>query len=122
MFQYPIPANPLERWKSQVVVDSHSPISLAIATATAILRSLDAVTTPNHPVKKNHYLRDRESVLSLTADIQAIVGDAMTLASNMFPQHPSPWARAKRSPATYGPNKLNTTSSPSADAQKPSDV
>jgi hypothetical protein len=86
MFQYPIPANTLERWKSRVIVDSHSPISLAIATASAILHNLDAATTHTQPTHGNHYLGGRESVLSLAAETKTILGDATNLATSMFPQ------------------------------------
>jgi hypothetical protein len=38
-FKYPIPSHSLAEWKARVVVDSHSPTTLAIATANAIVRN-----------------------------------------------------------------------------------
>ena len=70
-----------------MIVDSHSPISLAIATANAILTSLEDTTPPPSPFEPiNLYLRRRESILSLAIDLQNILGDAMDMASSMFPQ------------------------------------
>jgi hypothetical protein len=40
-FKYPIPSHSLEEWKARVAVDSHSPTTLAIANANAILRQME---------------------------------------------------------------------------------
>ena len=94
------------RWKSQVTVDSHSPISLAITTVTDILNNLEAITTQNHHEHGAHQLGGRESVLSLAADIQTILGDTMTLAMTMFPHKPTYLDKNQTLPYHLWPNSV----------------
>ena len=86
MFKQPIPPHSLAAWKTQVAVDSHSPTSLAIATANANLRSLGDGTNTTTPVNiAGHHLSGRDSILSFATDLQSILGDAMDMATTMFP-------------------------------------
>ena len=64
-FQYPAPAITLERWKTQATVEFHSPVSLAITTATTILDNLETATTQHHHKHGPYWLGGMESVLSL---------------------------------------------------------
>jgi hypothetical protein len=86
MFKYPIPPHSRAALKTQVAVDSHFPTSQAITTTSAILNSLgDSTTTQNPANIARHHLGVRESILSLVADLQNILGDAMDMATTMFP-------------------------------------
>jgi hypothetical protein len=86
MFKYPIPPHSLTAWKTHVVVESHSATSLAIATANAILNSLGGSPPKSKPANTpGHHLGGREAILSLAADLQNILGDAMDMAKTMFP-------------------------------------
>jgi hypothetical protein len=70
-----------------VILDYHSPISLAIATTNAILTSLEDTTPPPNPLEPtHHYPRGREYILSIANDLQNILGDAMDLATSTFSQ------------------------------------
>ncbi len=72
--------------ETQVAVDSHSPTSMAIATAIAILNSLeDRKHESKHATTPGQHLGGRESVLSLAADLQNILGNARDMAKIMFP-------------------------------------
>ncbi len=85
-FKYPIAPHTLAAWKSQVEIDSHSPTSLAITTANTILHNLQ--NPPDPPYTRDPTvpdLSDRDSILSLAADLQNILGDAMHMAMTMFP-------------------------------------
>jgi hypothetical protein len=68
-------------------MDSNSPTLLAIATAGAILDNLadPLATTGSTEGDTGVHLGDRESILSLASDLQNILGDAMDLATTMFP-------------------------------------
>jgi hypothetical protein len=86
MFKYPIPPHSLAAWKTRVAVDSHSPTSLAIVTANAILRCLKDGTHIATPANTTgQQLGDMDSILSLATDLQNIRGDAMDMATTMFP-------------------------------------
>ena len=86
MFKYPIPSHSLEAWKTQVSLHSHPSISLAIATANAILDNLRDNPHNTTPVPSPHHqLGSTESILSLADDLQNILGEAMDLAKSMLP-------------------------------------
>ena len=69
-----------------MAVDSHSPTSLAIATANVILTSLGISTNPsNTTAPTGPLLGDRDSILSLATDLQNIIGDAMHMVTTIFP-------------------------------------
>jgi hypothetical protein len=83
MFKYPIPPHSLAAWKLHLAVDSHSPTSLAFATANAILMSLgDGTNTLTPENTAGQHLGDRDS---LATDLKNILGDAMNIATTMFP-------------------------------------
>jgi hypothetical protein len=121
MFIYTIPEHTLAEWKAQVIVDSQSHISLAIATVNAILASLENIAPPPNLVEPTHHsLGGKESILSLANDLQNMLGDAMALATSMFPKKSTLRARGTPSPTTFGQNWSSTIYTPSADTQKPS--
>jgi hypothetical protein len=81
MFKYQIHTHTGAEWKSQVAVNCPSLISLAIKTTKDILTSLEDRTPPLKLTDpKGQYLGGREIVLSLAADVQAILGDAKDMA------------------------------------------
>jgi hypothetical protein len=83
-FKYPIPPHTIAAWKSHVEIDSHSPTSLAIVTANAILTNLQDPTNPTDtPDPTEHVLCGRDLILSLATDLQTILGDAMHLATTI---------------------------------------
>ncbi len=59
MFKYHIPTHTLAEWKTQVMVDSNTATSLAIATAHAILADLED-TTPPHSSSDHHAFNSEE--------------------------------------------------------------
>jgi hypothetical protein len=84
--KYPIAPHTLAAWKLQVEIDSHSPTSLVITTANAILHFLQNPSNP--PYTRNPTepeLDGRDQILSLAADLQNILGDAMHMATAVFP-------------------------------------
>jgi hypothetical protein len=84
-FKYPISPHTLAAWKSQAEIDSHSPTSLAIATANSILTNLQGPTNPSDTRDPTEpVLGGRYSILSLAADLQNILGDAMHMATTVF--------------------------------------
>jgi hypothetical protein len=86
MFTYPIPLHNLAACKWQVAVVSHSPISLAIATANAILTSLRDSPNPSNTLDPTgSLLGDRDSIILLDTDLQNIIVDVMHVATTMFP-------------------------------------
>jgi hypothetical protein len=67
-------------------VDSYHPTLLAIATANAILtRIADTQTSLTTAAHTGARLGGRDSILSLAADLQNILGNAMNMATTMFP-------------------------------------
>ena len=85
MFKCPISPHYLTEWKARVVVDSLSPTKLAIAIANAILRNLEDGVTAAPPANTSQQIGGRDSILSLAADLQRILDDAMSMATAMFP-------------------------------------
>jgi hypothetical protein len=84
-FKYPIPPHTLAAWKSHVEIDSHSPTALAIATTNAILTNLQSPTNPSDTRDPTEpVLGGRDSILSLAADLQNILVDAMHMATIIF--------------------------------------
>jgi hypothetical protein len=84
-FRFLIPVHTLDGWKSKVAVDSHGDITLAQAMGHSLLASL-----PQHPGgRPTDYSPDfhlvEPDILGLADDIQAILGEALTEATNMFP-------------------------------------
>ena len=70
MFKYPIPPHSLEAWKTQVSMNSYPSISLAIATANAILDNLrDNPHTTTFVPSPGRQLGSQESILSLADDL-----------------------------------------------------
>ena len=70
MFKYPIPPHSLEAWKTQVSMNSYPSISLAIATANAILGNLrDTPHTTTYVPSIDRRLGSKESILSLADDL-----------------------------------------------------
>jgi hypothetical protein len=85
MFKYPIPPHSLAAWKIQVAVDSHSPTYLAIATANAILNSLEDSTPKSKPATTpGQHLGGRWSIFSLAADLKNTLGNAVDMPKTMF--------------------------------------
>ncbi len=67
-------------------VGSYHPTFLAIATANAILNGLeDPQPSLTATIHTGSRIGDRDSILSLAADLQHILEDAMDLATTMFP-------------------------------------
>ena len=85
IIKYPIPMHSLATWKTRVAVESHSPTSLVIATANAILRNLEDGTTVVTPENTaGQQLGGMDSILSLATDLQQIQGNATDMATTMF--------------------------------------
>ncbi len=67
-------------------VDSYHPTFLAIATANAILNGLEVThISPTAAIHTESWIGDRDSIICLAADLQHTLGEAMDLATNMFP-------------------------------------
>ena len=85
MFEYPIPLHSLAAWKTRVAINSHSPTTLAIATANAILRNLEDGTNIATPeTATGQQIVGGDSILSLAADLQQVLGDAIDMVPTMF--------------------------------------
>ncbi len=87
-FQNPIPEPVVEGWKAQVAVESYAATSLAKAMCHAILASLDHELRSNPTYDAIDPSCVESSILGLANDIQAILGDALTTATTMFPHNP----------------------------------
>jgi hypothetical protein len=68
-----------------VAVDSHSPTTLAIATANAILRNPEDGMNIATPETMGRQIGSREFILYLAADLHRILGDAMVMATTTVP-------------------------------------
>ncbi len=88
--------------------DSHSPTSLGIATANAILGFLGGTTpTPITTEPPTLHMGGRDFILSLASDLQAILGDeAMLLATNMLPHKPKAPATERTLPYPLWPKAV----------------
>ena len=85
-FKYPIPPHTLAASKSHVAIDSHSPTSMAIATANATRTHLRDCTNPSKTKDPTGpMLDDRDIILSLATYLYTILGEAMHMATTMFP-------------------------------------
>jgi hypothetical protein len=90
MFQYPIPEHTLEEGKSKVAVKLYTSTSLATAMVRSLPGSLpheQGHLTPGDSHKTIH--NTMSSVLDLTGNLQAVLGDAMDMATAMLPHIPT---------------------------------
>jgi hypothetical protein len=90
-----------------VSVDTYHPTFLAIATANAILTGIED-TQPSHTAATLTGVRlgDRDSILSLAADLQHTLGEAMDLATKMFPLKAGTPAKAHTLPHHLWPKSV----------------
>jgi hypothetical protein len=88
LFQYPIPEPILHGWKAKVTVDSYAATSLAKAMGHSLLASLGhgPGNIPTGGTLDTQCIAS--AVVGLANDIQAILGDALTTATAMFPHKP----------------------------------
>jgi hypothetical protein len=75
-------------------------------TATAILDNLKTANMQHHDALEPQQLGGRESVLSLTTVIQTILGDAIVLATIMFPHKSTLPGKAKTPPHHMWPKSV----------------
>ena len=88
-------------------IDSYHPTFLAIATANAILNELeDTQPSPTAAVPTGSRIGDRDSILSLAADLQHILEEAMDLATTMFPLKADTPAKSQTLPHHLWPKSV----------------
>ncbi len=88
LFQYPIPEPILQGWKAKVTVDSYAATSLSMAMGHSLLASLShgPGNIPASDAIDSQCVAS--TIVGLANDIQAILGDALTSATTMFPHTP----------------------------------
>ena len=86
LFRYPIPEPTLDGWKSKVAVNSHADISLAKAMSHSLLASLthQPEGKPTRDALAPQWVD--ASIIGISNDIQAILGEALAVATIMFPR------------------------------------
>ena len=88
IFRYPIPEPILEGWKAKVAVDSYDATSLAKVMGHSILAPLGHGPRRSPPSDAVDPHCVASSILGISNDIQAILGDALAEATTMFPHKP----------------------------------